>query len=553
MHAWNCSASRRHIQAGPIVQVPALRPPPGQWFPADCADKQPVTSLPIGTWHSLERNAVPVRRPWSVIGWTLVLLTTSTALLGRLVYLIRPFDPDGAMFIYMGKLTSEGGRLCHDLIDNKFPTVGLMTSIPWRLFGPKWVGYVLLGAVLILISTMVLGRIARRHVGEHAVLPVILFGAVYLNFNPGVFGGFQLETLQVFFAVLAAAAAMEALSSRDGRDAFTVGLAAGCAAMLKPTGLAVVAAFIITLIVRDRREPSRALAPVAATMLGLLVPAAAVLSYLVAADILRDMPRLAGQISTYARESAWNWLDLFKPPTVAIILGFPFLIRGWVCRREVHRLDASPDRTLVWFIALWFALEAIGVISQRRMYAYHFLVLAPPAALLFGMIPRRLQLRPLLAALLPAILLSVYSAGQVIQYEFRGRTRLPASEYLLARTQPGDVVWQDEMMRLLIETNLRPGSRVPMGFLFANHDEAPLEYSKMILADFERNRPKYILLRRDFDGWLNHLTLYIAELERIPRRHENFIIAWKGIQQYVRERYLPEAQIERDTVWRRRD
>ena len=51
----------------------------------------------------------------------------------RLCYLSRPFDPDGAMFIYMGKLTAEGGRLCHDLIDNKFPSVGMMTSVPWQM------------------------------------------------------------------------------------------------------------------------------------------------------------------------------------------------------------------------------------------------------------------------------------------------------------------------------------------------------------------------------------------------------------------------------------
>ena len=52
---------------------------------------------------------------------------------GRLGYLFEPFGTDSAMFIYMGKLVSHGGRIGIELIDNKFPTVGLMTSLPWKL------------------------------------------------------------------------------------------------------------------------------------------------------------------------------------------------------------------------------------------------------------------------------------------------------------------------------------------------------------------------------------------------------------------------------------
>ena len=64
---------------------------------------------------------------------------------------IRPFDSDGAMFIYMGRLISEGGRFGHELIDNKFPTVGLITSVPWRWFGPVWRQYVLLETAMSLL------------------------------------------------------------------------------------------------------------------------------------------------------------------------------------------------------------------------------------------------------------------------------------------------------------------------------------------------------------------------------------------------------------------
>ncbi len=512
-----------------------------------------MTSLSIGAWHPLERPAAVARVRRTAAWWALALFCVGTAALGRLVYLVKVFDADGAMFVYMGKLTAEGGRLCHDLIDNKFPTVGMMTSVAWRAFGANWAGYVLLGAALSFASALLLGRIARRHIGPHAVLPVTLFAVVYLNFNPAVFGGFQLETMQVFFAVLAAGAAVEALGENgDARDALVVGLACGCAAMLKPTGLAVGAAFGFALVCTRRRDLTRCAAHAAMMLLGLALPAATVLAYLVAADTLRDMPQLARQISTYATQSVWTWLDLFKPPTVAILLGLPFLVRGWVCRRD--RVEAPPvERTLNWFVVAWFVLEIIGVVSQRRMYAYHFLVIIPPAALLFGMIARRERLWPLAGALVPIVLLSVHGAGTVLTYSYHARATLPASDYLLAHAQPGDAVWRDECMRLLIETNFRPGSRLPRSFLFANHDEAPTEYGAMMLADFERTKPRYILLRSDFDQWVQHQADSITELQHESPRRENYFRAWARIRTYVESHYVAQTRVERETVWKRRD
>src|SRR5207237_3620017 len=157
-----------------------------------------------------------------------------------------------AIFVYQGELISEGGRYVHDFVDNKFPTVGLMTSFFWRIFGAWWPGYVISGAVMSAIACFFIARAARRHFGPQATLPACLMAMVYLNFTTAVFGGFQLETIQAMFTVIAASAAMGALSvaatpasplrSRDKHgdagvaatrlmDAFLVGLASGCAAM----------------------------------------------------------------------------------------------------------------------------------------------------------------------------------------------------------------------------------------------------------------------------------------------------------------------------------
>src|SRR4051794_39923695 len=101
----------------------------------------------------------------SVGRWLLVALCLAAALVGRLAYLSQPFDEDGAMFVYLGRVVSDGGRFGHDVIDNKFPTVGLITSLAYRGFGDWWPGYVLMQTAMGVGGAMLLARSARRHLG----------------------------------------------------------------------------------------------------------------------------------------------------------------------------------------------------------------------------------------------------------------------------------------------------------------------------------------------------------------------------------------------------
>ena len=118
----------------------------------------------------------------------------------------------------------------------------------------------------------------------------LLFALVYLNLNFAVFGGFQLETPQAFFTALAAAAGLEALRDEDRRDAFAVGLCAGTAAMLKPSGLAVGAAFALAVICAA--SSWRAVLKLGvASFLGLLLPLIMAVIYLAAADNLQTCRR----------------------------------------------------------------------------------------------------------------------------------------------------------------------------------------------------------------------------------------------------------------------
>jgi hypothetical protein len=510
-----------------------------------------MTAIPSSLAAGAARNQA--RSGSRAISWTLlVALCLLSAWAGRLCYVVRPFDPDGAMFIYLGKMTSEGGRMCHDLVDNKFPGVGLMTSAAWRAFGANWQAYVILQFALMLGAVAMLARTAWRHLGKDAAIATALFALVYFNFNLAVFGGFQLESLQIFFVTLAACSAVEVLCCDRTIDTFVVGLCAGTAILLKPTGIGVAAALAVVLLLRHRSNLPRLMAHAVAMLAGIAIPLGVLLTYLIAVDILQDMPSLYQQIARYAAGTVWQTEEWLKLPIVLAMIGFPFIVRGSIFRK-VAPASRECYSGAVTFVLLWLALEVAGIVLQRRMYAYHFLVLAPPAALLFGMIPRKARVESLAAGLVPVALLSVFCGSISFQYSFRGdQTRLAASDYLAAHTRAGDPVWHDEMMRLLIETDLKPGARVPMTFLFANDDQAPLEFSKMIVDDFERIRPKYIVLQTDLLRVVEFQRHHIKELGDVPMRGDNFETGWNRIADYVKGNYAPEARVGRETMCKRK-
>jgi hypothetical protein len=482
----------------------------------------------------------------------LVVLCFASALIGRLSFIVRPFDADGAMFIYMGKLVAHGGRIGSELIDNKFPTVGLITSAAWRAFGTDWTGYVFCQMALSLLAVYLLARSARRNIGPHAELPVGLFALIYLNFNFAVRGGFQLETLQSFFGILSAVAAIEAIVRDDTRDSFLAALAAGVAAMVKPSGLAPLAAFVIAIAWQKRRDVLRLFAHALAAAIGLAIPVTASLLYFQAGDLFPVLPTIWKQVSDYASNSPWEPWDLSKPVIIFLIAGFPMIILGFVFRRPRHRINIRSETAILLFAIAWTSLECAGVVAQRRMYAYHFLVLAGPASLLFGLIPRHPRVMPLAAALSGPIIFSLFGAGQVL-VEAPKSMGLTASEtYFSTHAQPGETIWEDGMMRLLILTDMRPGSRYPMTFLWANTDTAPLEMSGAMLADFDQTRPKYMVIPTNFRPYGLKLANRIKELGLRPERKANFIKAWDALGDYVHANYQPLTQADWETIYVRK-
>ncbi len=484
------------------------------------------------------------RWTWITVGSILVGL----AAIGRIGMIAWPFLNDSGLYAYMGKMVSEGGVLYRDFYENKLPGVGLITSAFWRAFGGFWPGYVLSQLALALLGAGVLARMARRHGRPGTALPTFLYGAVFLNFCWAVFTGFQLEPIQAFFETLAAAAALEAISSDNLADAFAAGLAAGAAAMLKPSGVAVLGAFVFIVFLRSgwKRSAKHGLAAAA----GAAIPTGVTIIYAWRATLFPYLPQVLWQIRMYADGTPWEPFMLVKIVVVCFVLGFPFLLRMVPFRSEKTSAQRNPGAIFSFAVA-WFIVDLIGVISQRRMYLYHFLPLVCPAALLYGMFPRPARATPVFIGLFLIDLLSLQWHGSDPLHLNRGWQRDPVSEYVSAHTTSSDFVYTDQIGRLLIETGLRPGSRYGTFFYFINYDTAPLDYCHAMLSDFQQRKPKYIVIGQDATADRQHPHESVLALS--PLRFQNFLKAGRQLDEYLAQNYVVETVIEGNNVYRRKD
>ena len=477
-------------------------------------------------------------------------LLIALALCGRAIYVFTPVNSDTAMFVYAGKLVANGGRPGVDLLDNKLPSVGLLMQVPERLFGAAWPTYGLLGLAMSVVASLMLWRLARRWLGESAAIFVAVASVLWLNFTPAVYGQLQLETIGVFFSALAAGCVAEWLAKRDLRDAFVAGMCGGMGMWAKPTAGAVLAAAVIAMLLFARGRWWPRIAGIYALAAGAALPIIVCLKLILATGMAGALPETLRQLRDYAAASNFDWSDVAKPIFVVAVLLFPLLILGLICRRD--RLPRQPRPSgLGAFVLIWFGCELAAVISQRRMYAYHFIVLAPPAALLCGLIARRVSMRSLQMAFGPPTALAFWLAMTMVPQIGAPTRDSRMIAYVKANALPTQSVWVDDYPRLLMETDLAPGSAVPLIFLFANSDSAPAFFGERLLADFDARRPAMVILPTDIDRLIELYHHNMADVAGSPRRAEAMGRMIRQIDGYVRRRYHPAAEIDGLTVWQR--
>jgi hypothetical protein len=283
---------------------------------------------------------------------------------------------------------------------------------------------------------------------------------------------------------------------------------------------------------------------------GVIVPLACAAWYLWASDQLRIIPEVMRQISGYAKNSSFDALDLYRPLSLLVFFAAAIGLRGWVYRR---RAVESNAKLAVWVFAIaWLTIEFIGVLMQRRMYAYHFLPLAGAAALVFGALPRRATFGQLAGALMIPFVLNIWGAEYILDQAKNEPPTWPAvTQWLVEHCQPGERIWRDQTMYVLLYSDLQPASRVQLTFLFMNDNDAPQKFSGMMLEDWNRTQPRYVVMPADVGAHIHTQTTRVMELARIPQRKENFTKAWRDIQTYVESHYRRVETIGDEAIWQR--
>jgi hypothetical protein len=506
-----------------------------------------------GEFRCLSASSLADRPERCAIGTGVLLAGISAlcALVGRMGFFGRPFGDDPAIFIYMGKFVSEGGRLYQGLFDTKPPGVAMLMSGLWHLLGAWWVGYVILQMLLSALAAWGIGMAAGRAIGPQAQRPTTLFAAVYLNFYLFVFSGFQLETLLAAFSILAAVAALGSIQRTSHLLDLLVGLSAGCAAMIKPGAAAVAGAYLLTTMIRPSGETYRWWKQALWVGLGLAIPAAVVLWWCWEKQIINSLPMVWHEIQLYSQQTPLGWPFWIKLPLLGVVFGFPLVLRQVTYRKPAQQ-EVNPNRSTLWvFAILWLGLELVGVVLQRRMYLYYFLVLVPPMALIYGLLPRPDRLMPTLAGLLPAMLISTWMSIHSTRALSNGIPTLSASRYLIEHTRPQDAIWGEPMARLLLETNRPAGARFATAWYFANHDLAPRIFLNQLLEDWNRTRPLYIVLPANQKQWVHDVTEMVPALSMRPVRKQNFLWAWGKVDEYLDRHYKLETTIDGQHLYRR--
>lgn len=483
----------------------------------------------------------------------LVMVLLGMGLAGRGVFLSQSVNSDTAMFVYMGKLVNEGGRVGVDLIDNKLPSVGLLMSVLHRWIGEHWWGYTLAGMVMMSLAPLLLARSAGRVMGSEVFIPVWLAGTLWMNFPPLVYGLFQLETIQTFLGVLGICFALNLLREYDWRDALGCGLCIGMGMWAKPTAAAVLPAIGMTIWVASGWSVRRKLLATFWGLLGVATPVMVCLWLMMITGMLEGLPETIRQLREYASNSTADWVDVAKPLFVISAMLFPIVVWGYVFRRDRLTTDVSKQcrRAVMWLVIGWFVMEVVGIVSQRRMYAYHFLPLAGPATLMLGLFARRVRGISLGFAFGPLALLSGIFVFQMLHWPDRQARMSQVMTYLKENASPSDRVWVDDYPRLMVETDLRPGARVPLVFLFGNSDTAPIHFARMILNDFKEHPPEWVILYQDPKKFIDFYATYMAEMSASATRRDNFAKAWMSIDTYVRKHYSKAATVAGMDIYRK--
>ncbi len=528
-------------------------------------EPRPPQAEPVTTRSAIEMTTDLPRRHPQTIGrgvLALVLVAVLIAIIGRFSMLGAPFGNDSGLYVGMGKVWVDGGQVYEDLWDTKLPGVVLLGGVPYALFGSAWPLYLLSQFLLGTAAALLVAATVGRLTGDRNLRGLTFAVAMVLLNHPRYLGcGFQIETPQVFFAAVCGWAAARVIAEPKAGFGWSLvaGLAAGLAAMAKPTGLSVAGAYAVALtvvtFVQGRGSAGRWLLHGLATLAGTLLVFGAVAWWTWSSGMMQYMPRTWHEISLYGSGTPWAQVLV---PKVPVLIALPLLpALGALAGRVFARSGGGSAVSGAWVFALtWFALETVGVVLQKRAYSYQFLPLLAPAAVVAGLAASvatgKLGRLGLLGATAVLALLGLAMTWAPYQRWFAGEGDSQVAAYLQEHSTPDDALFADNVGRYAVLADRPVGARLGMMIHLINHDDAPKQFMDELLIDLEDRQPTYILLpaggrqEEEIARWERQPIL-----QKNPGRQRDYRDAWNRYLSYVDRHYVEETQLEGLSVLRR--
>jgi hypothetical protein len=513
----------------------------------------------------------------------LLLGALGLAIAGRLSFLALPFRDDAGVYVAMGRAVVEGWQLYVDVWEQKPPGVAALLALFYSGFGHTWWPYVfvqlaagLLVPVLLTLAVQWdrLGRptvpTQRPLATDHRTTNFLALALLAFNCPRILITGFQLETIMCLLTTAGACCFLAACSQPKSRAFAGFVVFAVVAALIKPTALSLAGAGCLALMVRPLPSSTGVVGGRVFALIGglavlglVLLAQVALASWLQVEDQMLDLWR---EISSYGSGTPWSQIFQFKTLVFLGLTTAPALLAIAVLWQQrgsdqlevatigdrANAADGEDTRPAI-FAASWLILELVGVMLQKRVYSYHFLVLVPPSLLLFGVLVRS-PLNKHLQRAFYGVIGVLAAVGAFSTYNV-ARTHDPQERivhYLKTHLRSGEAIFADPLGEFLARTSALPGARLLMAINMINHDAATERWTNQVLADFEKRKPRFIILQNPamleerVRSWEAQPVLALN-----PGRAAAHRDAWRRIVENVKQHYAVAADIDGRLIYER--
>ncbi len=520
----------------------------------------------------------PIARHWRLLAAAAPLLLAVFLLAPMLAY---PFGSDHGVFATAADAISHGQMPYRDLWENKPPAVDYLFWAGFHAFGRSMAAIRLLDLLWTLATALLLYLLGRRlftkWTGLAAAFSFVTFYAVGFIF-------WDTAQCDGFASLPLTAAVLLALISEARRKpwlALLSGALVGLAITFKFTvGGLLLIPLLLPLLAREQTLAPR-LTRGAAALLGGLAFLALIVALLWKAHAFH-----AFYATVFTWNAAYSQLKANDPLGLGNLYRFlldgPYPIQKLVGALALYGLGClvwkRPARW--WVVPAWFVLMFAGVVAQGKYYAYHWLPVLPPLALLAGhgahvgfeSLRRPFSKRETLAvsvvlgAGLAYLLLSAWwtQFSRPVQYSLG---RLSAADYQAGFVAGGAYFSfsADEAVAQYVQEHSQPDRPIfiwglePLVYFLADRPAAsrytyPIalmapwsgpEMKQQAMEDLARTRPLLVLVVRNdaqpwATGWMGDSYSYLDQGQ------------FPAFRAWLKENYQPAQQIEDFEIWQRR-